>query len=227
MGATRVLLVGRSQAKRALLISTLQKRYDVMLTTNGGEAQQLGAAYAPHAIVLDAVSMRTPGDRICRALRDAFGTVPIVHIHPGPEKGAESLADALLFEPVSSRRLTSAIDRLVRHGGDEVIICGPLALNVGRRMLTANGQEIQLTPKQTLLLELFLRRPWETLNRKTIMAEVWDTDYLGDTRTLDVHIRWIRQAIEADANRPAYLKTVRGVGYRLEIPAEPALEASV
>lgn len=224
MGATRVLLVGRSQAKRAALISALQKRYDLVLTTNGSEAQQVGAVHSPHAIVLDAVSMRTPGDRICRSLRDAFGAVPIVHIHPGPEKGAETLADVLLFEPLSARRLTNAIDRLIRRGDDEVVTCGPLALNVARRMLTANGQEIQLTPKQTLLLELFLRRPCETLDRRTIMEQVWNTDYLGDTRTLDVHIRWIRQAIEADANRPAYLKTVRGVGYRLEIPAETALE---
>jgi DNA-binding response OmpR family regulator len=219
--------VGRSQAKRALLISTLQKRYDLVLAANGSEAQEKGAQYPPQVIVLDAVSMRTPGDRICRSLRSAFGSVPIIHIHPGPEKGAESLADALLFEPVSPRRLTNAVDRLVRRGDDEVVTCGPLALNVARRLLTANGQEIQLTPKQALLLELFLRRPCETLDRRTIMGQVWNTDYMGDTRTLDVHIRWIRQAIETDANHPAYLKTVRGVGYRLEIPAEVALEVPV
>lgn len=224
MGATRVLLVGRSQAKRAVLISTLQKRYDLVLADNGSEAQAVGAAQPPQVIVLDAVSMRTPGDRICRSLRDVFGAVPIIHLHPGPEKGAESLADALLFEPVSPRKLTNAIERLIKRGDDEVITCGPLTLNVARRTLMANGQETQLTPKQALLLELFLRRPCETLDRKTIMGTVWNTDYLGDTRTLDVHIRWIRQAIEADANHPAYLKTVRGVGYRLEIPADTVLE---
>lgn len=225
MGATRVLFVGRSQVRRASLISTLQKRYDLVLVANGSEAQQMGTDNFPQVIVLDASSMRTPGVRICRSLRTAFRSVPIVHIHPGPEKRVESAADALLFEPVSPRKLINAIERLVKDGDEEVIVCGPLVLNLTRRTLTANGQETQLTPKQASLLELFLRQPYETLDRKTIMGKVWNTDYMGDTRTLDVHIRWIRQAIEADANRPTYLKTVRGVGYRLEVPALPVLEA--
>jgi len=224
LGATRVLFVGRSQAKRTSLISTLQKRYDLVLVVNGSEAERVGKDSLPQVIVLDASSMRTPGGRICRSLRAVFRSTPIVHIHPGPEKGAESAADALLFEPVSPRKLINAIERLVKYGDEEVIVCGPLVLNMARRTLTANGQETQLTPKQARLLELFLRQPYETLDRKTIMGKVWNTDYMGDTRTLDVHIRWIRQAIEVDANQPTYLKTVRGVGYRLEVPVSAVLE---
>jgi DNA-binding response OmpR family regulator len=73
-------------------------------------------------------------------------------------------------------------------------------------------------PKQALLVETFFRHPGETLARKTLMEKVWNTDYIGDTRTLDVHIRWLRQAIEKDPGSPRYLLTVRGVGYRLEMP---------
>jgi DNA-binding response OmpR family regulator len=91
-------------------------------------------------------------------------------------------------------------------------------MDVSRRVLVANGQETQLTPKLAVLVEMFLKHPGETLDRKTLMVQVWDTDYLGDTRTLDVHVRWIRQAIEPDPGKPRYLKTIRGVGYRLDIP---------
>lgn len=222
MGATRVLLIGRNQVKRASLTNTLTKRYDLMVAANGSEGLALAASQRPDVVVLDAVSLRTPGDRICRSLHDHLSAVPIIHIHPGPESGVASPADALLFHPVSSRKLINTIERLVKHGDDQIVSCGPIALNVARRTLTVNGQETQLTPKQALLLELFLRRPSETLDRKTIMEKVWNTDYLGDTSTLDVHIRWIRQAIEINAAHPVYLKTVRGVGYRLELPAESA-----
>ncbi|MCA9909541.1 MAG: winged helix-turn-helix domain-containing protein, partial [Anaerolineae bacterium] len=79
-------------------------------------------------------------------------------------------------------------------------------------------QETILTPKLSQLVEIFLRHPGQTLDRKLLMAQVWDTDYLGDTRTLDVHIRWFRRAVEDNPSKPLYLKTVRGIGYRLELP---------
>jgi DNA-binding response OmpR family regulator len=88
-------------------------------------------------------------------------------------------------------------------------------------MLTTPEQETQLTPKVALLLELFMRQPGTTLDRKVLMEKVWQTEYMGDTRTLDVHVRWIRQAIEADPARPQLLKTVRGVGYCLQLNGQP------
>jgi DNA-binding response OmpR family regulator len=79
--------------------------------------------------------------------------------------------------------------------------------------------ERHLTPKQALLLELFMRHPGEVLTREFLMKRVWNTDYTGDTRTLDVHIHWVREAIEEDTGSPRYLHTVRGVGYRFQVPA--------
>jgi DNA-binding response OmpR family regulator len=171
-------------------------------------------------VVLDAISMRTPGDRLCHQLRDKLPGVPIIHLHPGPADGANSPADVLLFPPFTWRKVVNSVARLLDAGGDEIITCGPFSMNVDRRILVAHGQETQLTPKQALLIETFLRHPGEVLDRKTLMEQVWDTDYMGDTRTLDVHIRWLRRALENGIDKPRYLKTVRGVGYQLDIPPE-------
>jgi DNA-binding response OmpR family regulator len=187
------------------------------MASSGKQAAALAQEHAPHVVVLDAISMRTPGDRICQSLRSRLPETPIIHMHPGPSEAAQSQADVVLCHPFTPRKLINSIERLLVVSDDEIIICGPFSMNVDRRILFAHGQESQLTPKQALLMETFLRRPGEVLDRKTLMELVWDTDYLGDTRTLDVHIRWIRQALEDD-DSPRYLKTVRGVGYRLDIP---------
>lgn len=99
---------------------------------------------------------------------------------------------------------------------------GDLALNPEERVLHKGSRRERLTPKETRLLEAFmsnyLSNGGRVLTRKYLMKEVWDTDYLGDTRTLDVHIRWLRQKIEDDPSRPRYLRTVRGVGYQFSAP---------
>lgn len=218
MSVTRVMLIGRSQVKGASFPASLRKRYELTIVPTGQQAQTATGRQKPHAIVLDAVSMRTPGDRICQVLRAQFPDTPIIHLHPGPKSKADSPADAVLFPPFSSpRRLINCIERLITLSDDKIITCGPFSLNIPRRVLLTPLQETQLTPKVALLVALFMRHPGQTLDRKTIMAEVWDTDYMGDTRTLDVHIRWIRKAIEANPGKPKYLKTVRGIGYCFDV----------
>jgi DNA-binding response OmpR family regulator len=93
-------------------------------------------------------------------------------------------------------------------------------LNLKQRCVVQGNHESHLTPKQARLLEVFMRHPGEVLTRAFLMKQVWDTDYLGDTRTLDVHIHWVRKAIEKDPRSPTYLRTIRQVGYRLEVPEE-------
>jgi DNA-binding response OmpR family regulator len=161
--------------------------------------------------------LRTPGDRICRNLRASCPKTPIIHIHPGPKKSADSPADEVLFPGFTSRKLINSIERLITLSDDEIIRCGPFSLNLPRRMLVTPRQETQLTPKVARLMEVFMQHPDETLDRKTLMTQVWETDYMGDTRTLDVHVRWIRKAIETDPGKPRYLKTVRGIGYCLDL----------
>jgi DNA-binding response OmpR family regulator len=218
--AAVLLLIGRSRGKRSARTKALEKRYRLLCATTGAKAAALANGQRPDIVILDAISLRTPGDRICQSLRAALGDVPIIHIHPGPKERVNSPADVVLLEPFTQRKLTNHIERLLKLADDEIITCGPFMFNVARRTLSVDGHETQLTPKQAILLELFMRAPGEVLDRKSIMEKVWQTDYMGDTRTLDVHIRWIRQAIELDPGNPRYLKTVRGVGYCFELPTE-------
>ncbi len=218
MEAARVLLIGRNQTKNGSFGNSLKKRYDVVIAANGTEAFQLAQEHMPHVIVLDAVSMRTTGERICRSLHAEIGDIPIIHIHPGPLELVDTPADLVLIPPFTSRKLVNGIERIIKFSDDKTVSTGPFSLNIARRTLEVNGHETQLTPKVTLLLELFLRQPGKVLDRKVLMEEIWNTDYMGDTRTLDVHIRWIREAIEKNPGKPAYLKTVRGIGYLLDIP---------
>ncbi len=220
MEATRILIIGRSPAGGLPFVAAFKKRYTVWIAESGKSALDLARQVQPHAVVLDAISMRTPGDRICLDLRSILPTVPMIHIHPGPKDQVKSVADVLLFQPATPRRLLAILDSLMQASGDDVVTCGPFALNLGRRVLIVEGQEIQLTPKQALLVETFFTNPGVTLDRLTLMERVWQTDYVGDTRTLDVHIRWVRQMIEPDPSHPRYLLTVRGVGYRLETSLE-------
>lgn len=217
MESATILLIGSKQAHKTFL-ATLQKRYCVVAVTSGSQGVAHAAEQSPRVVVLDAASLRTPGERICRALKESLAHTPIIHIHPGPRKGASSEANTLLFPPVTARRLQNSIGRLL-HSEEDVIRCGPFMMNLPRRILIAHGQETQLTPKQSALIALFLRNPNQTLDRKTIMETVWKTAYVGDTRTLDVHVRWIRKLLEKDSAVPDYLRTVRGVGYQLVIPS--------
>lgn len=230
MNAATVLLIGRSQVQNKSLSKALKKRFNVLIAGSRAQAVEIALQQHPHVIVLDAVSLRTPGDRICRELQDALGPIPIVHIRPGND-AVESTADVLISQPYTSRKLINSIERLVKFSDDEIVVGGPFSLNVSRRILVAHGVESQVTPKVALLMEVFLSEPGKIFDRKTLMERVWNTDYIGDTRTLDVHIRWIRQIIELDSSRPQYLKTVRGVGYCLELSesveilmAEPVMD---
>jgi DNA-binding response OmpR family regulator len=221
--AAQVLFIGRAQVNSSS--AAIEKRYPIVVATSGKQGIDMAGQGTARLVVLDAASMRTPGERICLTLRERIGKKPIVHIHPGPKGSAQSVADVILFTPFTTRKLLNCIDRLLYTSDDEVLSYGPFSMSLGRRVLVVNGQETPLTPKQALLVETFLRHPGETLDRKVLMEKVWQTDYLGDTRTLDVHIRWIRQLIEPDPSKPRYLQTVRGIGYRLETPPDmPFLE---
>jgi DNA-binding response OmpR family regulator len=94
---------------------------------------------------------------------------------------------------------------------------GPISLDLDRRLVRCDEKEGHLTPRLTLLLKIFMHHPGEVLEREHLFRQVWNTEYTGDTRTLDVHISWLRQAIEMDPRKPRYLRTIRGVGYRLDV----------
>ncbi|HYO87983.1 MAG TPA: response regulator transcription factor [Candidatus Limnocylindrales bacterium] len=218
MEKPQILLVERHRSAHQSFAAALKKRYTVISVMSGKQALVIAESLHPAALIVDAISLNSPGDRIVRMLKSEQSE-PVIHLAQSLER---SDADVLLNAPVSTRKLNATLDRLIaplKTNAHDALIVGPFHMDIVRRVLVVDDKQTQLTPKLALLVEVFLRNPGATLDRKQLMERVWQTDYLGDTRTLDVHIRWIRRAIEADPAHPRYLKTVRGIGYRLELPA--------
>jgi len=216
---TILLIERQSRQKRTFGADLAQKGYDVVVVPNGSAALREAAASAPDIIVLNAASLGTSGLRVCHDLRDSLRDVPIVHILPenaSLNQKNQSPSNASLIMPFTVRKLINRIERLLPGERAEALEGGPVRLTLGVRVVTCRGKEKRLTPKAAHLLATFLRHPGEVLDRRFLMHEIWDTDYVGDTRTLDVHIRWLRAAIEDDSGRPRHIVTVRGAGYRFE-----------
>jgi DNA-binding response OmpR family regulator len=226
MPKPNLILVERKSGRDSeSYLAPLKRHFEVICVSSGKQALEQSI---PDAIVLNALSLHSPGVRIARQLKLGMPGVPLIHLlfRSGEESPAESPADAVFCPPFTSRKLISAIKRLLRPvqaetTPDSLLHCGHVTMNLSRRILIIDGHETPLTPKLAALVEAFLRHPGETLDRRWLMERVWNTDYMEDTRTLDVHVRWFRRVIEPNPNQPRYLKTVRGVGYRLEIDSSP------
>ncbi|NDJ78243.1 MAG: response regulator transcription factor [Chloroflexi bacterium] len=220
MRATKVLLIESVRANGASFASGLQRKYDVQIVHSGKQGLLLAQTKRPDIVVLDAASMHTSGDRICARLRASLGELPIIHIRPEGMKNGHSDADVLLYPPFTYRKLVNRIERFVEDAdtANNQLEAGPFALNLEQQTLVTANTENKLTPKLAALMQLFVQNQNQILNRKFIMQTVWKTDYTGDTRTLDVHVRWLRKIIEPEPRKPRYITTVRGVGYRFAIP---------
>lgn len=231
MSANHLLLVENSRVQNSFL-EVLNKRFTVDCVSSGKQALEKPHHPAPDMVILNAISLRTSGDRICGRLRQHFSQTLLIHLRPEPPAQPHSNeADALLVPPFTSRKLFNIIERLQQTSqqkpDQEIITCGPFTLDIPRRVLFAHGQETQLRPKLALLVEQFFRRPGVVLEREQLMQSVWDTDFCDDTRTLNVHIRWFRQTIEANPSKPTYLRTVRGIGYCLNVDVAPESPAEM
>jgi DNA-binding response OmpR family regulator len=224
----KIFLIGKHTSTLNSLRSILEKKGHIVSTVRSRKKalEQLGAD-KPDLIILDATSPRLDGGRTCQALRQKVGEVPIIFIHEKGNDPGQIEADFHLTAPFTSRRLSNRIKRAVQSSeqSGETLQVGGLILDFGSRSVSRGKRKHQLTPKQFDLLKTFMQNPGEVLSRKFLMKNVWETDYLGDTRTLDVHVRWVREKIEEDPSSPAYLHTVRGVGYRFEVPEPEPAEA--
>lgn len=213
-----VLLVESPRANGTSFANHLRKRYDLLVANTGKDALDLIQAKTPHVLILDAASMRTSGDRICSKLKSEVSHIPLIHIKEGPIREVEeSEADLLMYLPFTYRKLWNRIERFTRAHEGDILRAGPFSLNLQQALLVTPRGETKLTPKMTRLMELLMQQPNDIVARLTLMQEVWQTDYMGDTRTLDVHIRWLRVVVEDNPNKPCYIKTVRGKGYKLVI----------
>ena len=148
---------------------------------------------------------------------------PLIYISAARNTPPPSIrADISLNHPFTIRKLLNRINQLLPSVDSLIFQVGPLTLNVDKRSLLKNHRERRLTPKQAHLLEVLMRHPGQVVPRSELMQRVWETDFLDDTRTLDVHIRWVREAVEDNPSKPRYITTVRGKGYQFAIPEEEA-----
>ena len=210
---------GRKPAAEHLAPVLEAQGCDVVTARTRREALARVQEVCPAVIVLDSPSLRFSCRRFCQALRDATLEVSVLMLLPEGEKIDRSVgARAYLRRPFSGKKLVNRIRRLLPAPEDDVLRLGDITFNFKQRCVLQGNRETHLTPKQARLLEVFMRHPGEILTRAFLMKQVWDTDYLGDTRTLDVHVHWVRKAIEEDPRAPLYLRTIRQVGYRLDVP---------
>jgi DNA-binding response OmpR family regulator len=173
-------------------------------------------------LVIDVASFGTNGYRISDAVRARLDGVPTILLLEKGHASAGSTAEAFMTPPFTSRKLLYRVKKVAEHLTRREIRVGPLALDPETRTLRKNEENLHLRPKEAALLAMFMKNTGKVLSRQEIMKEVWETEYMGDTRTLSVHVRWLRIKIEDDSNSPKYLRTVRGVGYRFEIPDSTA-----
>ncbi len=213
-----VLIVANDKASVKTYASFFNKRdFAVFVAHSGRQALAQAKSHSPDAIVLDATSPRLNCRSLARKLR-ADSSAPIVLIATASSKidGAIPYA-GVVSKPITGKRLVARVKTAIDEKPPRLLERGTLSLDLEKHRLTRGTKAYKLTPKEFVLLRLFMGRPGQTISRKTLMKEVWDTDYLGDTRTLDVHIRWVREKVEENPSRPQSLITVRGQGYKLQM----------
>ncbi len=193
------------------------KGFDVHSARNGSAAVARLERLNPSLVVVNAASLRSTGLRICRSIRDKNSKYPIILVLKKEAKVGKDLADSVLVLPFTAQKLANRIKPLLPGDGKNVVHVGPLRLDIEQRRVKCLGKNSKLTPRLVTLLHLLMDKHGEVVERDALFKKVWETNYTGDTRTLDVHISWLRRAIELDPLKPKFLKTIRGVGYRLDV----------
>lgn len=216
----KILVIEGKRAERSSFVGGLTKKgFRVTSVPSGNAALNKLEKEQPDIIVIDADSMRTSGKRICQSLRSATSQTPIILIlgNGGNEKD-EFEADVIMYLPFTLQKLLNRIKvKLPLKSSNDVMKAGPIELDLTNRFVKVNEKQISLTPRLTRLLQALMQKPGQVFGRDELFKFVWETDYIGDTRTLDVHVSWLRNLLEDDSRHPDFIKTVRGVGYRLDI----------
>jgi DNA-binding response OmpR family regulator len=170
---------------------------------------------------LNATSAEMDGRAICQALHEKVAEISIILILNETKRGEDITgATFILTPPFTSRKLFNRIRSILKSDEGETLRVGKLTLNLGTRRVDNGSKERRLNPKELELLKVLMRSPGRVLSRKFLMKKIWETDFMGDTGTLNVHICRLRQKIEENPSSPQYVRTVRGVGYRFDIPEE-------
>ena len=224
---TRVLVIEDEESFRdALKFMLSREGFDVILAPNGAEGMKLFDSMNPDLVLLDLMLPEVSGTEVCKYIRTKSNTPVIMLTAKDTEidkvVGLELGADDYVTKPFSTRELLARIKAVLRRGGDlendfvGAVEVGPIRMDVERHVLSVNGEAVSMPLKEFELLEFLMRNSGRVLTRGQLMDRVWGSNYVGDGKTLDVHVKRIRSKIEPDPANPVHLTTVRGLGYRFE-----------
>jgi len=216
----RVLLIeGKSGNHAHFAKELLQRGFNIIQVESGNSGLKLVKEQClTHVIVINAASLRTSGTRMCNTFRTTLPIIPIILIVAEKVNLVKfSDASVILNLPFTVQKLINRL-QVYQPAEDKLLYSiGPLVLNLQTNFLTCNGHETRLTPRLSSLLKYMMDRPGKIVDRETLFKDVWETDYLGDTRTLDVHISWLRQAVEENPRKPKLIQTIRSQGYKFDV----------
>lgn len=224
---TRVLVVEDEESYRDALSYMLRKEgFEVAVAATGTVALETFDRTGADLVLLDLMLPGLSGTEVCRSLRQK-SNVPVIMLTAKDSEvdkvvGLELGADDYVTKPFSSRELMARIRAVLRRNTEEEVAlpaaleAGPVRMDVERHVVTVRGENVRLPLKEFELLEVLLRNAGRVLTRMQLIDRVWGADYVGDTKTLDVHIKRLRAKIEEDSSSPKYIVTVRGLGYKFE-----------
>ena len=227
--ADKVLLVDDEESiVESIEYALSQEGFEVVSAHNGQEALQKVQLEKPNLIVLDLMLPELSGLEVCRILRRERNETPIIMLTAKGEEidrviGLEVGADDYLVKPFSLRELIARIRALLRRSKiSETDDTQPqmhqyddLEMNLTEHKVMVRNKQVELSPKEFKILAMLMSPPNKVFSREELLEQVWGLDFYGDTKTVDVHIRWLREKIEKDPSNPQYVQTVRGFGYRL------------
>lgn len=225
---TILLVEDDATLAEALTYNLEREGYTVLHASDGMTALEMARRDAPDILVLDVMLPRLDGFSVCRMLRKE-STIPILMLTARQDEvdriaGLELGADDYLTKPFSVGELLARIRAILRRSDRQptterdAVVIGGIKLDTGSRRVWRDETEVQLSQKEFDLLACMMRNRGLALSRDVLLERVWGGDYVGDGRTVDVHIRWLREKIETDPSTPAYVQTVRGIGYRFDTP---------
>ncbi|HAT1152235.1 TPA: response regulator transcription factor [Corynebacterium striatum] len=231
---TNILIVEDEESLADPLAFLLRKEgFDVILASDGPTALEQFANNTVDIVLLDLMLPGMSGTDVCKQLR-ATSSVPVIMVTARDSEidkvvGLELGADDYVTKPYSSRELIARIRAVLRRGHDvsaesqeeeleeQILEGGRVRMDVERHIVMADGEEVSMPLKEFDLLEYLLRNAGRVLTRGQLIDRIWGADYVGDTKTLDVHVKRLRSKIEAEPSRPQHLVTVRGLGYKFEL----------
>ena len=227
---TRILVIEDEKSFSEPLSFLLGKEgYEVEVAADGNEAISKFDKSGADLVLLDLMLPGISGTEVCKQIR-ATSSVPIIMLTAKDDEvdkvvGLELGAEDYVTKPYSSRELLARVRAVLRRNGDiagdnlvtSTLQVGPLKLDADRHLVTFKGEQIMLPLKEFELLEFLMRNAGRVLTRVQIIDRIWGSDYVGDTKTLDVHIKRLRSKFESDPANPELIQTIRGLGYKMEL----------